>query len=58
MNQGSEGARLAASEKVSTDALKKKGQREIRKIITLEAVFQKWIELQDCVVGLFNSEKA
>jgi DNA-directed RNA polymerase I subunit RPA1 len=58
LNANSETAKLAASEKVTTSVLKEKGQKEIRKIMTLESVFQKWIELQDCVVGLFNSEKA
>lgn len=31
---------------------------DIKKIIKLENVFQKWLELQDCIVGLVNSEKA
>jgi DNA-directed RNA polymerase beta' subunit len=30
----------------------------LKRIFKLETVFQKWLELQDCVVGLFNSEKA
>jgi len=39
MDANSEAGRMAASEKVPTSVLKEKGQKEIRKIISLESVF-------------------
>ena len=51
-------AKMAASDNISTQVLKETGGKDIQRIVTLEGVFQRWMELQDCVVGLFNSEKA
>ncbi|CAD8139664.1 unnamed protein product [Paramecium octaurelia] len=44
----------------SMEALKQSDhmKNNLKKIIRLDTIMQKWLELQDCVVGLVNSERA